>query len=414
MESGMKTKIYQFATSIFLLAFLVGCGGPTITISLPNTSPSEPPVAKVENKPTTTQTPINVRLPKGVFVDTQDNYGLTYVNLQGQPITELKTPGIGYADPHNSIIAGSVTSGPIQVPLVYKVYDPQQAIMVNVNDQIETLLKAQNIFNLAGAPGLPILAYSQIDQQEKGIASKLFVGKLETIAKSTAVISQFDDQNFLAINPLVVEANNDTIEGVWYTKTPFGIGGDIVFDIYGGLYFYNFASGEIKEYMDVKQQFQGLAPDLSLAASEDTSVAGEYSLKVLDLIHNTVTPISLDASSDRGAGFVEFSPDNHFMAWMEGSGFQMSETPNFHCRVRVAQLDESIGVVRDLTDTSVADTLGIPIVARIKPVGWLDNHTVLIEVRQDDWNKVSLAKLDVVSGTLTIFFKGSFIGFVYE
>jgi hypothetical protein len=407
----MKTRIYKFATLLFLL---VGCASSTISNSLPQSSPKAPTAIIVENKATATQSRVNVKLPKGLFVDTQDNYGLTYVNLQGQSITELKTPGIGYADPQDDIIAGSVPSGPIQVPLVFKVYDPEMALMVNVNDKIETLLKSKNLFNLAGAPGLPILAYSQIDPQDKGIASKLFVGTLENIAKSAAVISQYDDQNFLAINPLVVEVQGDTIAGVWFTKTPFGIGGDIVFDINQGLYFYNNASGEIREYMDLKQQFQGLAPDHSLAASEDTTVEGKYSLKILDLNNNSVIPISLDASSDRGAGYVQFSPDDHFVAWMEGSGFQMSETPNFHCRLRVAQMGTSMGVVRDLTDTSVAKTLGMPAVVRLKPIGWLDNQTVMIEIRQDDWNKVSLAKLDVVSGTLTSFFKGSFVGFMYE
>jgi len=72
------------------------------------------------------------------------------------------------------------------------------------------------------------------------------------------------------------------------------------------------------------------------------------------------------------------------------------------------------GPVRDVTDTTLADALGYAQVSRLKPVGWLDNQTALIEVRQESWEKASLVKLDVVTGKLSEFSQGSFVGFGYE
>ena len=72
------------------------------------------------------------------------------------------------------------------------------------------------------------------------------------------------------------------------------------------------------------------------------------------------------------------------------------------------------GVVLDLTDVASAKTLGYTALARIKPVGWLDNKSVLIEVRQENWEQVALVKLDIASGSLSAFCNGSFVAFAYE
>jgi hypothetical protein len=102
------------------------------------------------------------------------------------------------------------------------------------------------------------------------------------------------------------------------------------------------------------------------------------------------------------------------MIWMEAGGFQMADPPNFHCRIRTTRLGDTPGITRDYPDTTLAKALGYPSVSRLRPVGWLDNQTALIEVRQESWEKASLVKLDVINGTLTEISKGSFVGFGYE
>ncbi len=300
------------------------------------------------------------------------------------------------------------------MPLVYFAYQPEAALMVNTNDQIEFLMKSRYFDSLAGAEGLPVIAFTLLNPLDNGLESKLFVSTLKNVPQAAAVFTQIDSQNSLSIVPIAVDARGDTINGIWFTKRPWGIGGDIVFDPFGELFYYDYANREVKEILDVKQGFQGLALDLSLTASVDNVTPGQGFIKVFNIETNRTTSVPLDASSDRGGGNVEFSPDNRFIAWMEASGFQMSETPNFHCRIRVSQLGDIPGLVWDVTDTALADALGYAPVSRLKPVGWLDNQTALIEVRQESWEQVSLVKLDVATGKLTELCKGSFVGFGYE
>jgi hypothetical protein len=414
-----KGKMKKSISKIFLLILglwvMTACIPQIVIVTeLAAPLPVQPSVQPAPSM--TPQQPVGaiVKLPKAVFINTNDGIGLTYLNLQGKTITELKTPGISVPSPRYVHIAGSIPPGPIQIPLVYFAYQPEPALMVNINDRIEVLLKSQYFNGLAGAAGSPIIAFSLLNPKDNILESKLFVSTLKNIPQAAAVFTQSDSQDSLSIVPIAVDAQGDKIKGVWFTKCPWGIGGDIVFDPYGGLYYYDHSNGAVKEILDVKQDFQGLSLDRSLAASVDTANAGQRFIKIINVKTNTFTRINLDTSSDRGAGYIEYSTDNHFMAWMEGSGFQMAETPNFHSRIRIAQLGGVPGLVRDVTDTALEEALGYPQVGRIIPVGWLDNQVLLIEVHQDSWEKTSMVKLDVATGKLSEFSKGSFVGFGYD
>jgi hypothetical protein len=420
-EKIFKRKKGKMKKSISIIILLV-LGLSMLTACIPqiviNTNPATalPVQPSVQPAPSLTpQQPAGaiVKLPKAVFVNTNDGIGLTYVNLQGQTITELKTPGISFPGPRYVHIAGNIPQGPIQIPLVYFAYQPEPALMVNTNDQIVELLKSQNFNGLAGAAGLPVIAFTLLNPKNNNLESKLFVSTLKDIPQAVAVITQ-SDQNSLSIVPIAVDALGEKINGVWFTKCPWGIGGDIVFDPFGGLYYYDHSNGQVKEILDGTLSFQGISLDRSMAASVNNTNAGQGLIKIFNIKTNTSTSIQLDAGSDRGGGYVEFSPDNRFMAWMEGSGFQMAETPNFHSRIRVAQLGDVPGLVRDVTDSAVVNALGYSLVGRLLPVGWLDNQVLLIEVHQENWENASLVKLDVITGKLSEFSKGSFVGFGYE
>ena len=49
----------------------------------------------------------------------------------------------------------------------------------------------------------------------------------------------------------------------------------------------------------------------------------------------------------------------------------------------------------------------------MKPVGWLDNQTLLIETRTVDWGLVVLVRANLADGTLAYFCDGAFAGFTY-
>ncbi len=411
----MKKSILRIFILLLSSSVVTACI-PQITI-VAGPAATLPAQASVQPAPSITpQQPagVMIKLPKAVFVNTNDGIGLTHINLQGQIITELKTPGISFPNPRNVHIAGNIPSGPIQISLVYFTYQPEAVLMVNINDQIDVLIKSQYVLGLAGAAGSPVIAFSLLNPKDNILESKLFVSTLKGIPQTASVIAQSDSQNSHVIIPIAVDAQGEKIYGVWFTKGPWGIGGDIVFDPFRGLYYYEHSNGAVKEILDGKQNFQGLSLDRSLTASVDMVNEGQGFIKIINIKTNSFTRIILDAGSDRGAGYVEFSPDNRFMAWMEGSGFQMAETPNFHSRIRVAQLGDVPGLVRDVTDSTLAEVLGYPLVSRLMPVGWLDSQVLLIEVRQDNWEKVSLVKLEVATGKLSEFSKGSFVGFGYE
>ena len=340
-------------------------------------------------------------------MNTQDDYGLTYCNLQGQAITKFKTPGITSLGPGEVVIAGSVIPGPIQVPIIYLEHNPEPGLKVNIKDQISPLVTSPNIFQIAGAPGLPVLAFSRVDPQDKGRTYKLFVGSLENIADAPAIISHFDEKFLFVYNPLAVEADGSSIKGVWYTRTPWGVGG-VGFIRNRGLFFYDYTTGAIKEYLDDTKNFQGLSPDHSKAAIMDDSVADKPVLKILDFKTGEMTSLGVEPSSDHGGGAVKFSPDKRYMAWMEARGTTMSDTHNYHSRLRVALLGAAPRLVLDLTDEAASKELGSPEVYSVFPVGWLDGQTLLVNAQG------VLKKLDVPSGKFTAFCPGSFVAFAYQ
>ena len=400
---------------ILITLLISACSLISVQVSPTEEVKTEPPTTQqpTANQPTGQPQPPEVKLPKGVFVNTNDGYGITFYNLLGQIITELKTPGSSFGGPTHMHIAGSMPSGPIQVPIVYATYQPQEALMVNINDEVATLVKTTYFNQLAGASGLSAMAYSVNNPQNDQVESKLFVGTLQSLPGAAAIITEVNTEA-LVIVPVAVDATADAIQGVWYSKSPWGIGGDIVFAIEHGLYYYELATAQVTEYLNSEHSLQGLSLDREYAVSMSGGQNEQIKLQVVNLKNEKFKDLPLDATSDRGGGYASFSADNNFIVWMEASGFHMAEVPDFRSRIRVAQLPNVSGLIHDIQDTTFAQLVGSPSVSQMKPVGWLDNQTVLVEVHQESWENVTLVKLDVTTGGLSIFCQGSFVGFVYE
>ena len=85
------------------------------------------------------------------------------------------------------------------------------------------------------------------------------------------------------------------------------------------------------------------------------------------------------AGSDRSGAYARFSPDNRYVAWMEGSGYpeEMSTgAPPFHSRLRVAAMDTKADspsgkMVYDFQDADFSQAAGYS-ADWVQPVGWLD------------------------------------------
>ncbi len=355
-------------------------------------------------------------LPDGVLVNVDNGVGLTYLDVNGQILSEIQTPGIGGSvDPENVAIAGTVIPGQPLPPIIYRSWEPEGALMVNTNGQTSTLRLTNSFLSLNGAPGQFALAFSEVMISPDNFPhSFLYAGNAANLDSVGSFYDLIDEPTYMALIAVGVEAVSDEPQGVWYTKTGWGIGGaDLIFPITRGLYFFDLTNGDNLQYIDTDRSFQGISPDLSHAGTVHFDMAGDRSMTAINLTNNQQTSFALDPASDRGAGFSVFSPNNQFAAWLEASGSMISEPSNFHPLVRIGDVQNG-SVVKDLVDAAAAQAINGDRTTFMRPVGWLTNEILLVEVRGQDWGDVSLLRYDVISGELSLFSSGNFVGFGYQ
>jgi hypothetical protein len=354
-------------------------------------------------------------LPDGVLINTDNGVGLTYLDGNGQILSEIQTPGIGFTDPGNVAITGPVNPAQPLPPIIYYGWEPEQALMANTNGHISTVRQTNSFLSLKGARGQSALAFSEVMINTDNFPhSFLYTGNTANLGSVGSFYDMIDEPTYMALKPVGVEAVNGEPQGVWYTKTGWGIGGaDLIFPIARGLYFFDLTNGDNLQYLDADRGFQGISPDLSHAGTVDFDMAGDRAMTVTNLTNNQHTSFALDPTSDRGAGFAVFSPNNQFAAWLEVSGSMISEPSNFHPRVRVGDVQNG-GIVRDLVDATAAQAINGDRVTFMHPAGWLTDEILLVEVRGQDWGDVSLLRYYVISGGLSVFSSGSFVGFGYQ
>lgn len=120
---------------------------------------------------------------------------------------------------------------------------------------------------------------------------------------------------------------------------------------------------------------------------------------------------ALPADEPRGTGDAILSPNAEYVAWMEADGSLMAEVPNFKTTVRIGQRDGTI--VAELPMNMFEGTVGIGPLSRAEPVGWLDNQTVIVQVRGQEWEQVALLRYEVLSQGISYLAPGMFMGLVY-
>ena len=221
------------------------------------------------------------------------------------------------------------------------------------------------------------------------------------------MLSIVDPEGY-ALKALSVGASEDgQPTGVWYTVVALGIGGDVVFEPRKGLKYLDLATGEITTVIDRMGNPSNLSFDQSWVAY--SSLGGPLMIGNLQTFESLTIPLLPD--SDRGAGNAAFSPDDLYVAWMEGSGWRMTDTPNYHATIRIAALDGT--VVANIPQSAFEGVAGPEAILWLEPAGWLNEQTLIVQVRLGEWNHAALIRVTYDGSQIAFLAPGAFVGFLY-
>jgi hypothetical protein len=306
-------------------------------------------------------------------------------------------------------VAGAFTGNPQDVPIIFHSIDNLGELKQVVNGEVINIIQGTDINSLCGVPGQNAYVYESVTWGGDALSTNFFVRGI-----ASSIWERVDPESW-RMAPLAAEGENDQLHSIFYTLEPWGIGGDIVFPPREGLFQLNLKNMENTILMPEDLNPIGLSPDNTYVAYTEVNnyIAAELHPKITlySLVSGLTVPVELAQGSDRGGGYAVFSPDNQYVAWMEGSGWSMAETPNFHSRVRIANLD---GVVlAEITDSDFGVLVADTTVRWAIPVGWLDGETLLVEVRGDNWNEPNLLKVRFDGSNMELLASGVFFEFLY-
>lgn len=405
---GKTIRLIGLGTALF---FILGCS----LFSVPPMEPAPitpvtastalPEIIEPTAQPTT---PPSLILPNGI-VTLQDDI-LTVYDVGGSQLFQLHPPYRSNPQVH---IAGTLSPSSTTIPLIYYSFEQNKSMLYYNNTQATPLKEVANYTNLVGVQSQPVVAYSTLEFSDSGLISNLYIGTPQTLPSSESVLYDLDPDGW-GLAPLAIDMNGTTPKGIWYTQQPWGIGGDIVFQPYRTLSYLDLTSGSAYQYLGADVNPSALSADrVWLAYTSNTSMetgGGAMALRNLVSGENTSFPL-VDAVDQRGAGDARFSPNIQYIAWTEANGWQMSETPNFHTLVRVGNLNGD--VIAQFADTAFLNVSGMNSVRRVEPVGWLDDNTLLVMARSDDWNNAVIISIDIPTQNMRLLTHGVFIGFTY-
>lgn len=409
----MKIRSLIHFTPLFCAAaLLTACSG----AALPDGAVESQAAPTLEGEaiaPTLAATAAPENFPTGVLVDIGNDTSLALFDPYGRQIATLETPGFLQASPETVILAGSPISGDSSVSVIYHLPGSEGGLMLSAAGESQMLRKDDAILALAGTRSQAAFAFSEFQLVDGIPHSKLFAGSTENAGALDAFLQTSDALTQSVLTPVGVNVVGESPIGVWYTHSAWGIGGqDLIFPITRGLYYFDLAAGRNRTYLDESRSFQGISPDLQWAGSVSFEPQADRSMTVSPLLDGNEVNFPLKPESDRGAGYAVFSPDDRHIAWLEAGGSLTSDPPDFQATVRVGSLSDGT-IEAEVDSAAAAQALNVEGIAFLKPAGWLDDHSLLLEARSLDWKQAYLLRFDLQSGELALFSQGSFLGFSY-
>lgn len=410
-------KITLTLIALIISAFFLPSCNVNLISATPTPHLSAPPVEGESSAPPletfAEEIPTKNNTPTGVCVINETTKVLDCFDVDGKLLFSLQVPGIGSTDPQGLHIAGPLEQGMSLPPVIYHSWEPEQSLLLGENGIAAPLRKTNSFLAMAGAPGEPVLVFSDVNFENNTLHSYLFSGSLLTLGSANAFFEMKDAATGMALIPISVEAVGAKARKVWYTQTAWEIGSaDRVYPINRGLYVFDLETGQNTQVLGIERNFQGLSPDNTQAGSISFDQKGDHSMRVTNLLTGHMTNFPLNPSSDRGAGYAVFSLDGKYAAWLEASGSMMAESPDFRTRIRIGDIEDGT-VIQEMDSAKPSQVLGWHQISFMRPVGWLNAQILVVEVRGNDWNNTALIKYDISAGSQELLCEGSFAGFSY-
>jgi putative hemolysin len=368
-----------------------------------------------------------VSMPAGVIVNpykiqTGETDSLVFYSSDGLNLGEISAP---YAD---KVHAAGAYQGLLNFPLVFHSFDTntqQQSIKVNKDGQVADLLSLSErsvVPNLVGVPGEPTISFTAFQPVDSNLQTQFFFGSVDSLPAVPAFTLESTESRYWKV--VAIQARDGASPGIWFTREPWGIGGDIVFAYQEGLSYLEIVSGQVTEVLSTDATFSSLSQDQTWIAYSTRKEGGGSDFFIRNLsVLGEPTHIPLLPESDRGAGEGIFSPSNKYIAWREAQGSLMDG--NFHSTIRVATLDGQ--TVNNFADTMFYDVLQpqavqtskIPLPqfgegTQVSPAGWLNDETFLVQATSPEKpHDGALVKVNALTGEMTFFSYGDFAGWFH-
>ncbi len=316
----------------------------------------------------------------------------------------------------NAHAAGSGAENFEAVPLVFFGIGENGLIHLNVTlgGQVSSLKefpRTVTVTGLIGIPEMPVLAYSTIEPlaDGSGVRSQIFLGDYQTIAAASPILEVDNGESRVAVPMAIHREVNNTPDGLWYTFTPWGIGGDSLTDPRSGLFYLDLATGESLEFLSMGCNFSDLSTGQNWAAWTSDGV-----MYAADLHTGKTVSFPRLAGNDRGPVHTFIGPGDGSVAWLEGKGSEWDGTLETNLRIGTLE-GYQIGEY-PLSAFVAPSGLGEGIA--LMPLGWMasENFNVVLAVYNAAEDRAVLLSLDANTGQITRLSElgeGGFAGFAY-
>ena len=349
-------------------------------------------------------------VPHEVLVNIPGDEGLSLIWRDGSLLGKWQT---GFLVPRTDAHLTGPASEAQTVPLVFlgSGENGPSHLYVSLAGRIDSLIEFPTTVTatgLIGIPASPVVAYSIVEPlaDGSGLRSQIFLGDIQTIAAAKAIQTEENSDSRIILPVTIHRDLNNTPDGLWYTTSLWGIGGDSMVDPRAGLYYLDLGTGESLEFLSQGCDFSDLSNAQNWAAWGSDGVM--YSA---DLHTGEIVSFPRLAGNDRGPVHAFIGPGDGYVAWLEGKGLEWDG--NLETTLRIGTLEGYIIGEYPLSAFVAPSGLGEDVA--LVPLGWMasENYNIVLAVYSASEDRAVLLGLDANTGQISILSEGAFAGFAY-